>query len=542
LASGKKARWSCSSSRWRSGSSRAASIAPRAAIRHLLDLAPPEAWLDDAGVERRVGLDEVRPGQRVRIRPGERVPLDGTVAEGRSEVNQAPITGESLPVEKGPGDEVFAGTINGHGALGIVVTRRRDDTTLARIIHLVEQAQAERAPVQLFIDRFARWYTPAVVVMAVLMALVPILAGGDPSTWIYRALVVLVVACPCALVISTPVSMVSALAGAARHGVLIKGGAALERLAAVTTVAFDKTGTLTRGEVAVSAVEPMDEVGVGALLQAAAAVEQYSEHPVARAIVADARARGFEVPVASDVRAMPGLGVEGQVGATRVRCAAPRFFDEGTLTGDVRARLARLVAAGLSPVIVTSDARVLGVIGVSDRERDSAATVVSDLRREGIARVAMLTGDHQPGATAVGGRVGVDEVRAELLPAGKVAAIHDLRTLGPVAMVGDGINDAPALAAADVGIVMGAMGSDAAIETADIALMTDDLSRIPWVLRLSHATLRNVRVNVAVALGLKAAFVVAAALGVATLWMAVLADTGASVIVLANALRLRRFR
>jgi Cd2+/Zn2+-exporting ATPase len=239
---------------------------------------------------------------------------------------------------------------------------------------------------------------------------------------------------------------------------------------------------------------------------------------------------------------MPGLGVEGQVGAARVRCAAPRFFDEGMLTGGVRARTAALVAAGLSPVIVTADARVLGVIGVADRERDSAAAVVGDLRREGIARVAMLTGDHQPGATAVGGRVGVDDVRAELLPAGKVAAIHDLRTNGPVAMVGDGINDAPALAAADVGIVMGAMGSDAAIETADIALMTDDLSRIPWVIRLSRATLRNVRVNVAVALGLKAAFVVAAALGVATLWMAVLADTGASVIVLANALRLRRFR
>ncbi len=532
----------------------------RAAIRSLLDLTPPQARLDEAGHERMVGIDDVRPGQLIRIRPGERVPLDGMVTDGHSDVNQAPITGESVPVEKVQGDEVYAGTINGHGSLRVSVTRRRDDTTLARIVHLVETAQSERAPVQQFIDRFARWYTPAVVLLAFLVGAIPIALGGDTATWVYRGLVVLVVACPCALVISTPVSMVSALAGAARRGVLIKGGAALEQLASVKTMAFDKTGTLTRGQVSVGAVEPSPGVAVEDLLGTAAAVERHSEHPIARAIVDHVRARGIEVPPAVNVHALPGMGVEGTVDARQVRCASPRYatagppLDGGGSIGTAVSpreghhtqlqsadSVDAMVARGLSPVIVTRDGRMLGVIGVSDRERDTAAPVVEALRTQGIGRVAMLTGDHAPGAAAVGARVGIDDVRAELLPAGKVDAIRDLKRGGPVAMVGDGINDAPALATADVGIVMGAMGSDAAIETADIALMTDDLSRLPWAIRLSHATLANVRANVAIALGLKAAFVVAAALGVATLWMAVLADTGASVIVLANALRLRRF-
>ncbi|MCC7032495.1 MAG: cadmium-translocating P-type ATPase [Acidobacteria bacterium] len=514
----------------------------RRAIRSLLDLTPPQARLEEHGAERLVPVDVVAPGQTIRVAPGERVPLDGTVLDGRSDVDQAPITGESVPVEKAVGDDVFAGTINGHGALTVSVTRRRDDTTLARIIHLVEQAQSERAPVQQFIDRFAEWYTPAVVVLAALIGVVPTLAGGDAATWIYRALVVLVVACPCALVISTPVSMVSALAGAARHGVLIKGGAALERLAGVSTLAFDKTGTLTRGEVAVGVTEPLDGIGEEELLRLAAAVEQHSEHPVGTAIVRAARDRGLALARATAVRALPGLGVEGIIDGATVLCAAPRILDEQQrLDAGLAARADRIVAAGMSPVVVLRDGRALGLIGVADRERDAARAVVSDLHRQGISRVAMLTGDHAATARAVAARVGVDDVRAELLPADKVAAIGSLRRGGRIAMVGDGINDAPALAAADVGIVMGAIGSDAAIETADIALMADDLSKVPYAIRLSRATVRNVRANVAIALGLKAAFVVAAAAGVATLWMAVLADTGASVIVLANALRLRRF-
>ena len=515
----------------------------RAAIRELLDLAPPEARITEGGVERLMSIDHVEPGQRMLVRPGERVALDGTVLDGRSDVNQAPITGESVPVEKAAGDEVFAGTINGHGSLVVSVTRRRDDTTLARIIHLVEEAQARRAPVQQFIDRFAAWYTPGIVALAIALGVIPILAGAPAETWVYRALVVLVVACPCALVISTPVSMVSALAGAARNGVLIKGGASLERLAGITAVAFDKTGTLTRGEVSVGAAEGLNGSSPGDVLGLAAAVEQHSEHPIAHAIVAEARARRVDFPRAVGVRALPGLGVEGEVDGVRVMCAAPRYFNGHTALAPSALALAeRLSSSGLSPVVVARDGAAVGVIGVADRERDGAADAVAALRRDGVARVAMLTGDARPSAQAVGARVGVDEIRAELLPSDKVDAVTMLRRQGGVAMVGDGINDAPALAAADVGIVMGAIGSDAAIETADVALMTDDLSKVSWAIRLSRATMRNVRTNVAIALGLKAAFVVAAAAGVATLWMAVLADTGASVIVLANALRLRRFR
>ncbi len=514
----------------------------RAAIRTLLDLAPAEARIHADGTERLVLLDQVRPGQTMIVRPGERIPLDGTVEDGQSEVNQAPITGESLPVEKGAGDEVFAGTINGHGALSVAVTRRRDDTTLARIVHLVETAQARRAPVQLFIDRFAAWYTPAVVVLAVLLAVVPVLLGGPAETWIYRALVLLVVACPCALVISTPVSMVSALAGAARNGVLIKGGASLERLAGVSALAFDKTGTLTTGRIHVTVVDASDGVSEDDVLRWAAAVEVRSEHPVGRAIADAARERVGAFPPVSGVRAFPGLGVEGTVDGALVICGTPRLFRErGALPADVAARAERLMASGLSPVIVSRGGAVAGLVGLEDLERDTARGVVTDLHRHGIRRVAMLTGDHERAARAIGRRVGVDDVRAGLLPADKVTAVAALREDGAVAMVGDGINDAPALAAADVGIVMGAMGSGAAIETADIALMTDDLAKIPYAIRLSRATLRNVRANVAIALGLKAVFVLAAATGVATLWMAVLADTGASVIVIANALRLRRF-
>jgi Cd2+/Zn2+-exporting ATPase len=515
----------------------------RAAIRSLLDLSPPEARIVDQGAERLVGVDRVLPGQLMIVRPGERIPLDGTVHEGASEVNQAPITGESVPVDKTVGDEVFAGTINGHGALTVSVTKRRDDTTLARIIHLVENAQSQRAPVQHFIDRFAAWYTPAVVALAIALALIPIVMGEPAVTWVYRALVLLVVSCPCALVISTPVSVVSALAGAARHGVLIKGGASLERLASVSTLAFDKTGTLTRGEIEVAAVEPQPGEREDDVMRWAGAIEQRSEHPAARAIVRAALARGHELPAATAVRARPGLGVEGIVEEASVVCGRPRLFaDRGALGDDARAGADRLVARGLSPVVVSRDGRFVGLIGLADRERESARVMIGDLHHHGIGRVAMLTGDQEQMARAIGQRVGVDDVRAGLLPDDKVTAIASLRDLGgAVAMVGDGINDAPALAAADVGIVMGAMGSHAAVETADIALMTDDLSKIPYALRLSRAMMANVRANVVIALGLKAVFVAAAAAGVATLWMAVLADTGASVIVIANALRLRKF-
>ena len=516
----------------------------RKAIGRLLDLAPSEVLIRDAAGERLLAIDRVDPGSLMIVRPGEKFALDGIVRNGSSDVNQAPITGESLPVEKTEGDEVFAGTINGHGALTVAVTRRRRDTTLARIVHLVESAQAKRAPLQQFIDRFAAWYTPAIVGLALMVAAVPLVVPGQPvDVWIYRALVLLVVSCPCALVISTPVSIVSALAGAARQGVLVKGGIHLERLAGVRVVAFDKTGTVTTGHLTVDAIQPIGAATLDDVIRTAASVESQSEHPIAAAILSAARARGVVLDTAGEVRALPGLGVEGRAGGAHVVCGTPRLFSaRGALTSDAAAIAQALAQRGMSPVIVSRDGVAIGVIGVTDKPKTDAARVVADLRAQGVSRVAMLTGDHDAAARATGSQLGVDEVRSAQLPQDKVSAVEQLRQEhGAVAMVGDGVNDAPALAAADVGIVMGAMGSDAALETADIALMTDELPKVPYTIRLSHATLANIRANIALSIGLKAAFVILAVAGVATLWMAVLADTGASALVVANAVRLRRF-
>jgi Cd2+/Zn2+-exporting ATPase len=514
----------------------------REAIRALMDLTPDEARIRHHDHEELVAVDEIQIGAVMLIRPGEKIPLDGEVVLGRSDVNQAPITGESLPVDKGPGDEVFAGTINGHGALEVAVTRRRRDTTLARIIHLVETAQAQRAPSQQFIDRFARWYTPGVIVLAILVATVPPLLIGSFEEWFYRALVLLVVSCPCALVISTPVSVVSALAGAARRGVLVKGGVHIERLAAIKAIAFDKTGTLTRAALRVTSVEAIAGVTESDLLAAAAAVETRSEHPVAAAIVAEAQGRGLAFAGAQDMRALPGLGAEGIVNGTMVVCGNVRLFRErGWLDEATRRAAETLALAGASPVLVARAGRVIGLIGVADQEREVAAESIEFLHRQGLAHVVMLTGDQEATARAIASRLGIDEVRAGLLPHEKVTAVQQLRReYGPIAMVGDGVNDAPALAVADVGIAMGAIGSDAALETADVALMTDELPKVAYAIRLSRATVRNIRANIAVSLVLKAAFLALAVSGLATLWMAVIADTGTSLIVVANAMRLLR--
>jgi Cd2+/Zn2+-exporting ATPase len=515
----------------------------RQAIRAVMTLAPSEARVKHGRHEQLVPVDQVALGAVVVVRPGEKIPLDGLIEAGQSDVNQAPITGESLPIERGPGDEVYAGTINGRGALDIGVTRAVRDTTLARIVHLVETAQAQRAPAQQFIDRFARWYTPAVVAIAAAVFIVPVMAlGGAASEWGYRALVLLVVACPCALVISTPVSIVAALATAARRGVLIKGGAHLERLAGVRTVAFDKTGTLTHGEPAVQTVTEHAPSIAGRALAAAAAVEMRSEHPIARAVVAEATRLGLDASGAADVRALPGLGAEGRWRGAHVLVGNGRLLRErGVLSATAAAEDARLAATGQSAVHVVIDGRPVATLGIADRVRQVAPEVVRLLREQGIGHIAMLTGDSPDAARAVAAAAGVPDVRAGLLPADKMSAIADLRAAhGAVAMVGDGVNDAPALAAADVGIAMGAIGSAAALESADIALMSDELQKIPYVVRLSRATLANIRVNVALSIGLKAAVLVLAVGGLSTLWMAVLADTGASVLVVANAMRLLR--
>jgi Cd2+/Zn2+-exporting ATPase len=511
----------------------------RYAVRALMDLAPAQVWIRDGPADRLLPIDDVVPDTVMIVRPGDKIPLDGEVVAGLSAVNQAPVTGESLPVDKAPGDEVLAGTINGRGALEVRVTRRRRDSTLARIIHLVEQAQAQRAPAQAFVERFARIYTPAVLVLGLLLAVVPPLAGGDWRVWIYRALVLLVVACPCALVISTPVSVVAALAGAARRGVLIKGGIHLERASGVRCVAFDKTGTLTCGAPSV-----VDVVCFGVpsrdLLSVVAAIERRSEHPIAQAIVSYAAAAGADVRAGRDVRSLPGRGAEGELDGAAIVVGNHRLFEErGLCTPATHAEVERVAAAGQTPVLVARNGTTIGLIGLTDRPRPAARDTVDLLRRQGIEHIVMLTGDSVNAARALAEDLGVDEFRAELMPEDKVAAIDDLRQrYRSVAMVGDGVNDAPALATADIGIAMGAAGSDAALETADVALMGDALLRIPYALRLSRATLRNIKVNLAISLVLKAAFVAAAVAGVATLWMAVLADTGASVLVILNALRL----
>jgi Cd2+/Zn2+-exporting ATPase len=523
----------------------------RHAIRTLMQLTPDVAIVRRDGQELEVPATDVRVSDVVVIRPGQRLPVDGFVIAGESAVNQAPVTGESWPAEKGPGDEVFAGSINGDGALEIEAARLASDSTIARIVRLVEQAQQRRAPIQTFVDRFARRYTPAVVGLAVVLAVVPplVLAGAEGWTrafgeWSYRALALLVVACPCALVISTPVSIVSALTSAARQGVLIKGGAHLERLGSIRCLAFDKTGTLTHNNVVVTDVLGVDGASTTGVLTIAAALESRSEHPIGRAIVHRARTAGLDVVPGFGFRALPGLGAEAMVAAAPAIIGSHRLFEERRLcTAALHARVEEVEERGGTPVLVSHGGAALGVIGLADRPRDAGREVVAGLRDQGVERMVLLTGDTRSSASAMLQGVGLDEAHAELLPGDKAAALAKLReTYGPVAMVGDGVNDAPALAAADVGIAMGGAGNDVALETADVVLMSDDLGKLPYALRLSRATLRNIHTNVTIALTLKLAFVVLAAAGVATLWMAIVADTGASLIVTANSIRLLRLK
>ncbi len=513
----------------------------RNAIRALMDLTPPEAIVRRDGVEERVRIEEVRLDEVLLIKPGEKIPLDGTVVSGSSPVNQAPITGESLPVDKSPGHDVYAGTINGHGALDIRVTHLRKDTTLARIISLVEVAQSQRAPSQAFVERFAHYYTPAVIALAIGISTVPPLLLGQPfDVWFYRALVLLVIACPCALVISTPVSIVSAIAAAARKGVLIKGGVHLERTARIRCVAFDKTGTLTKGAPHVVEVIPLNGAVSREILEIAAGLEARSEHPVGRAILARAVEYGVAWPECSEFRSIPGRGAEAIVGGEPALVGNHRLIEERNLcNAEIHSRLEALAASGRTAVLVARTGRPLGIIALADQTREASRDTVEMLRRQGVQHVVMLTGDNHVTARALARDLGIDEVHAELLPQDKVAAVHALRKkYRTVAMVGDGVNDAPALAAADVGIAMGVAGTDAALETADIALMADELLKIPFTLRLGRATLRNIQMNISLSLGLKAVFLGLAIVGAATLWMAVVADLGASLLVIANGMRL----
>lgn len=515
----------------------------RRSIRGLMDLSPKRARLLRDGLETEVPVREVGAGDVVVIRPGERLPADGVVVGGSSTVNQAPITGESVPVLKEEGAEVFAGTINGEGSLEVRATKEYAETTVSRIIRLVEEAQESKAPAQRFIDRFARYYTPAVVAGAALVFLVPPLAfGGLWGEWFYRALVLLVIACPCALVISTPVSVVSALAASARAGALIKGGAHLEAMGKVRAVAFDKTGTLTEGRPRVTDIVPLNGVPAEEALSLAASLEGRSQHPLGQAIVGAAREADLEAKPVEGFSSVTGRGVRGRVGDRELLAGNRRLFEEAGVSVDgAGEHLEALEAAGRTAILLgTPGGEALAVFGVADALREGVGEDLRRLKEAGVREVSMLTGDNEGVARSIASELGIG-YRAGLKPEDKLGAIRELReSYGPVAMVGDGVNDAPALAEADVGVAMGAAGTDTAIETADVALMSDDLSRLAETVRRARATMRVIRQNVVFSIGTKAVFLVLAGLGVANLWLAILADTGASLIVIANGLRLLR--
>jgi Cd2+/Zn2+-exporting ATPase len=564
----------------------------RDSIRSLTQLAPAEATVlqacldcqgcrgrelpDDSGLyesgpcpwcgmhEQQLPVESLQIGDHIIVKPGERIPMDGQVLAGHSAVNQAPITGESIPVEKSPGAEVFAGTINGDGLLEIEVTHLAADNTLSRLIYLVEEAQAQKTPAQRFVDQFARVYTPLVVVAAVLIATIPPLLFGQSFLdtpnghgWLYRALTLLVIACPCALVIATPVAVVSAISAAARRGVLIKGGAYLEALGQVRVVAFDKTGTLTQGRPELVGLTCVDNCCTEArqldllascphcddMLTLAAAVERYSTHPLARAITTAAQTRALPQLVAQKVENLPGQGVQGRVDNRHITIGSHTLLHSTeACSADFCQRVTEVEANGHTLMLVREDETIRGYLAVSDPPRHTGQATIAALKKVGVSHAVMLTGDNPTVATAIAKKLGVDEVKAELLPADKVVAIRELvKTYGDtVAMVGDGVNDAPALAAATVGIAMGAGGAAQALETADVALMADDLTQLPAAIRLGRQAMQTIRFNIWFALLIKAAFLVAALFGVATLWMAVFADMGASLLVTLNGMRLLR--
>jgi Cd2+/Zn2+-exporting ATPase len=514
----------------------------RASIRGLADLAPPIARVQRGDRTEDVPVAQVQPGDRVLVRPAERIPVDGRIATGRSAVNQAPITGESVPVDKAEGDEVYAGTINGEGALTIETTKAAGDRTLDRVIKLVEEAQTQKAPTQVFTDRFERVFVPVVLVADVLVMTVPPSLGmWEWSTSFYRAMALLVASSPCALALGTPATVLAGIAQAARRGVLIKGGMHLENLGTIEAIALDKTGTLTIGQPEVTDVAPASGVTENELLQVTAAVERQSQHPLAQAVARRADAAGLPVLQAAPLESVTGRGVRSAVNGQAVEIGNARLFVEGgrAISEEIAAAASRLQAAGRSIMIVRMGDRWLGVLGLADRPREGVREVLDRLRRTGLKRIVMLTGDHRAVGEAIGKEVGVDDVRGELLPEDKVTAIQELlREHGRVAMVGDGVNDAPALAQATVGIAMGAAGTATALETADVALMADDLGRLPFAIGLSRRARGVIRQNLYLSLAVIAVLILATTTGIFGIGPAVLVHEGSTLVVIANALRL----
>jgi len=529
----------------------------RRSIRGLMEVAPNEAILlekhDNHVHEKDVRVSDLKVGDLILVKPGTRISMDGRVVSGSSAVNQAPITGEARLIQKSENDSVFAGSINGEGTLEIEVTHLAKDNTISRLIKMVEQAQEKKAPAQRFVDTFAGYYTPAVVVLAALVAIIPPLffgqqfLGGE-SGWLYRGLTLLVVACPCALVISTPVSIISAISNAARAGVLFKGGMHMETLAKVKAIAFDKTGTLTKGQPSVIGIQSIDCVDpenlcddCSDLLALASAVEGRSEHPIAQAVAHEARHRGLSLqyPAAENVTALMGRGVTGTVGGHDIVIGSHPYFDESIPHNAHCETVANADANGLTTMMISSDKQYKGFITISDSLRETSKDALTELKNMGINHLVMLTGDNEMTAKSVADNVGVTDFRANCLPEDKVAEIERLRNAnGGVVMVGDGINDTPALAAASVGIAIG--NATQAMETADITLMGDSLRQLPFAIRLSRAAMNTIRMNVAVSIGIKIVFLILVLLGMGSMWLAVLADMGTSLLVTLNGVRLLR--
>jgi Cd2+/Zn2+-exporting ATPase len=517
----------------------------RNSIRALMEITPNEALVKRGTTEITLPVEKIVIGDVIIVRPGERIAMDGKVSTGSSTVNEAPITGESIPVEKQPGNEVYAGTINERGSLEIRVTKLAKDNTISRIIHMVEEAQGQRAPSQQFVDKFAKYYTPAVIILAALVAAVPPLFFGQPlEKWFYEAMAMLLVACPCALVISTPVSIVSAIGNAAKNGVLIKGGMYLEEAGSLSVVAFDKTGTLTEGKPQVTDIVPTDGIPEKEFLAIASAIEKRSEHPLAEAIVKYAKERGAEISSISAFEAIPGKGAKAIVNGKTYQIGNSRFFTEQAIdVKRVEDEVSRLQNEGKTVMMLGDNERILGLIAVADVLREDSWQAINKLKKAGIKKVIMLTGDNENTAHAIATKAGVDDFRADLLPEDKVDAIKSLLSeYDKVAMVGDGVNDAPAMAISTVGIAMGAAGTDTALETADIALMADDLTKLTYAIKLSRKTISIIKQNIALALIIKGLILLLVIPGWLTLWLAVAGDMGSSLLVTLNGMRLLRMK
>lgn len=518
----------------------------RKSIESLMDIAPNEALIRRGNEEMMVNVENILVNDIMIVKPGQKLAMDGVVINGTSTLNQAAITGESVPVIKTMNDEVFAGTLNEEGLLEVKVTKHVEDTTLSKIIHLVEEAQAERAPAQAFVDKFARYYTPAIVILSLLVAVVPpLLFGGVWAEWVYQGLAVLVVGCPCALVVSTPVAVVTAIGNAAKHGVLIKGGVHLEESGALQAIAFDKTGTLTEGIPAVTDIVTYDE-NESEWMTITAAIEKNSQHPLASAIVRKAKEKrlNFNNVTVEEFHSITGKGVKAKVNDVMYYVGSPNLFEElhGNIESTIKEKITHMQTEGKTVMVSGTENKILSLIAVADEIRESSKEVIGKLNKLGIETV-MLTGDNQRTATAIGKQVGVSDIKADLLPEDKLNLIKELRGKHQnVAMVGDGVNDAPALAASTVGVAMGGAGTDTALETADVALMSDDLSKLPYTVKLSRRALAIIKQNITFSLAIKAAALLLVVPGWLTLWIAIFADMGATLLVTLNSLRLLKVK